>query len=104
MSEKVLMFSGGKDSTYLIKYCLENNIEIDEYLFCDTTLQLPIVYDWIDHIENYFDIDIRRKKPSVDFEEIRLKTADGQGRVNLGSERAGKDIRVVIMDVLENDS
>ncbi len=64
-----LMFSGGKDSTYLIKYCLENDVEIDEYLFCDTTLQLPIVYDWIDYVENYFDIEIRRKKPSVDFEE-----------------------------------
>lgn len=69
IEKTVLMFSGGKDSTYLIKYCLENNIEIDEYLFCDTTLQLPIVYEWINHIEWYFDIDIRRKKPSVDFEE-----------------------------------
>lgn len=36
-------------------------------------------------------------KPN-DFSEVRTKTADGQGRINLGSDRAGKDIRVVVLN------
>lgn len=42
-----------------------------------------------------------------DFEEVRKKTTDAQGRINLGVERAGKDVKVVVLgnpqdgDVLE---
>lgn len=63
------MFSGGKDSTYLIKYCRENNIDIDKYLFCDTGLNIPPVYSWIDRVEDFFDIEIEIKPPAEDFEE-----------------------------------
>lgn len=33
-----------------------------------------------------------------DFTEIRTKTADGQGRINLGKDYSGEDVRVVILD------
>jgi len=33
-----------------------------------------------------------------DFEEVRKKTADAQGRINMGVERAGKDVKVVVLD------
>lgn len=33
-----------------------------------------------------------------DFSEVRKKTADGQGRLNLGKEYAGEDVRLVILD------
>lgn len=36
-------------------------------------------------------------KPN-DFSEIRRKTADGQGRVNLGKEKAGEEVRLVVLD------
>ena len=67
--QNVLMVSGGKDSTYLIKYCLENGIPIDRCVFFDTTLHLPLVYDWIDELEQQFGIQIDRVKPKWDFEE-----------------------------------
>lgn len=36
--------------------------------------------------------------PPDDFEEVRTKTADAQGRVNLGIDRAGKDVKVVVIE------
>jgi len=33
-----------------------------------------------------------------DFSEVRTKNADGQGRINLGKEHGGEDVRVVILD------
>lgn len=33
-----------------------------------------------------------------DFSEILTKRADAQGRINLGKDRAGKDVKVVILD------
>ena len=33
-----------------------------------------------------------------DFSEVRTKTADAQGRINLGKEHSGEDVRVVIFD------
>lgn len=32
-----------------------------------------------------------------DFDEVRKRTADAQGRVNLGMDKAGEDVKVVIM-------
>jgi len=33
-----------------------------------------------------------------DFEEVRTKTADGQGRISLGASRSGEDIKVVVLE------
>lgn len=64
-----LMISGGKDSTYLIHYCQDLGIEVDRYIFLDTTLHLPPVYEWIDELEDRFNISIERRTPEKDFEE-----------------------------------
>lgn len=33
-----------------------------------------------------------------DFSEVRNKTADGQGRINLGKDYSGENVRVVVLD------
>ena len=66
----ILMLSGGKDSSYLIKHCKEKKIEVDRYVFSDTGLEYPPVYGWLDYLEKRFDIDILRITPSYAFEEL----------------------------------
>lgn len=71
-----------------------------------TSIQIPLIPDkeLIKITEKLVDIvDLKPKESGLfltpdNFEEVRRKTADGQGRINLGSERAGKDVRVVVMD------
>ncbi len=81
---RILMLSGGKDSTYLLKYCIDNSISVDRYVFLDTTLHLPPVYRWIDELEDRFNIEVERKKPEVDFEDKFYqihKTGNDKGEI-----------------------
>ena len=70
MSKTTLSVSGGKDSTYLIHYCLENGIDVDEYIFYDSELELPVIYDWLDELEKIFNIKIRRIPPKKNFYDL----------------------------------
>ena len=36
-----------------------------------------------------------------DFQEVRTKTADAQGRINMGLDAAGKDLKIVVIEVDE---
>jgi len=82
--DRVLMFSGGKDSTYLLWYCIEKHIKFDRVVFCDTTLKLPIEYSWIDCIEDYFNVNIERRKPKQKFKDKFYqvhKTGKDEGKI-----------------------
>jgi len=57
----VLSFSGGKDSTALGIYMLQNYPEIPlEFVFCDTGTELPETYEFIERFEAIFGVRIKR--------------------------------------------
>lgn len=63
----------------------------------DNESMRQIVKDLVEVVDINPDSSGLFLKPS-DFDEVRTKTADGQGRINLGIDRAGKDVKVVILD------
>ena len=51
----VVSFSGGKDSTALGIYLLENYPQLDlEFIFCDTGAELKETYEYIERFEAIF--------------------------------------------------
>ena len=42
-------------------------------------------------------------KLNINMEELKTLKADSRGRVNLGTDYADKDVRVAIVEVVEND-
>lgn len=57
----ILSFSGGKDSTALGIYLLEEYPQIPlEFVFCDTGAELPETYDYIKRFETIFGVTVTR--------------------------------------------
>lgn len=57
----VVSFSGGKDSTALAIYLLENYPKLNlEFLFCDTGAELKETYEYIERFEAIFGVTIKR--------------------------------------------
>ena len=51
----ILSFSGGKDSTYLAFYLIENGYPLDEAVMFDTGWEFPQMYDHIEKMRVYFE-------------------------------------------------
>ena len=66
----VVSFSGGKDSTAMLLKMIEQGIQIDCILFCDTGLEFPQMYEHIDKVERETGLTITRVKPDMDFEYL----------------------------------
>ena len=69
----ILSLSGGKDSAALALYIKEKYPEIHEkiqYYFCDTELELPELYDYLNKLEVYLNKKIVRLTPPVSFQHI----------------------------------
>lgn len=69
----ILSLSGGKDSAALALYIKENypNIHKEiQYYFCDTELELPELYDYLNKLEIFLGKKITRLKPPVSFQHI----------------------------------
>ena len=49
----IVLFSGGKDSTCMLLMMIENNISIDDIVFCDTGQEFPEVYRHIKDVQIY---------------------------------------------------
>ncbi len=49
----IVSFSGGKDSTAMLLKMLEEKMQIDEIIFCDTGKEFPEMYEHIRQIQNY---------------------------------------------------
>ena len=64
----VVSFSGGKDSTAMLLKMIEEKIDIDCVLFCDTGLEFPQMYEHIDKVERETGIHITRVKAENSFE------------------------------------
>ncbi len=71
MSKKVrhvLGLSGGKDSAALAIYLKQQNKNLNlEYFFCDTGVELPEVYTFLDKLEIYLEKPIKRLGSKKDF-------------------------------------
>ena len=69
----ILSLSGGKDSTALAFFMKENMPEIfekTELVFCDTELELPETYDYLNKIEIFLDKKITWLRPEKSFDHL----------------------------------
>lgn len=66
----VVSLSGGKDSTAMLLKMIENNMQIDIILFCDTGLEFPKMYEHLDKLEKHIGRKITRIKAKQDFEYL----------------------------------
>lgn len=46
----VISFSGGKDSTAMLLRMMELGYQIDEVIWCDTTIEFPAMYDHVNKV------------------------------------------------------
>ena len=49
----IVSFSGGKDSTAMLLRMLEENMQVDEILFCDTGKDFPDMLEHIEKVKKY---------------------------------------------------
>lgn len=63
----IVQFNGGKDSTCMLLMMLERGMQIDDIIFCDTTMEFPGMYDHINKVEKFISRPITRLKPPYDF-------------------------------------
>jgi len=81
----ILHLSGGKDSTALLIYILENNLPLDEIIFCDTTKEFPDMYNHLDQIEKSLNVSITRlKEKSFDYWFYQHKKTKGKNKGEYG--------------------
>ncbi len=81
----IAMLSGGRDSTALVLRLLELGEPVDHIVFCDTTLEYDIMYDYIDKLDTFFQRKYNKKivrlKPKNSFEHwIFGKTVKGDNK------------------------
>lgn len=67
---RVCSFSGGKDSTAMLLRLLEEGVQVDVILFCDTGLEFPALYDHIRKVEQNIGREITTVKCPDDFEYL----------------------------------
>ncbi|MGD9159637.1 MAG: phosphoadenosine phosphosulfate reductase family protein [Desulfobacteraceae bacterium] len=65
----IVSFSGGKDSTAMLLRMVEKGVAIDKIIFCDTTLEFPEIYDYLEKIQNYLGRKIEILKPSKSWDD-----------------------------------
>ena len=51
----IVSFSGGKDSTAMLLRMLEENMQVDEIIFCDTGKEFPQMYKHIEKVNQYIN-------------------------------------------------
>ena len=87
----IVSFSGGKDSTAMLLKMIENNMQIDEIIFCDTEKEFPEMYEHIKQVEKYINrkITILKSEKSFDyymFEHIKTRGKNkGKKRIWMGN-------------------
>lgn len=68
----IVSFSGGKDSTAMLLRMLEENMQVDEIIYCDTYKEFPQMYKHIEKIKKYikekYNKEITTLKAEKDFD------------------------------------
>lgn len=82
----ILSFSGGKDSTYLAIYLVENSYPLDEAVMFDTGWEFPQMYKHIEKMRAYLEnhnVELTVLKPKRSFDylmtEKLVKERNGGG-------------------------
>lgn len=65
--QRIVAFSGGKDSSAMLLRMIELDMPIDKIVFADTTLEFPEMYKFIDTMEQHIGREIIRVKPKTTF-------------------------------------
>lgn len=74
----IVPLSGGKDSTALAVYMLENHGDLPlEFVFTDTGAELPETYSYLKRFETIFGIEIARPT-ALDLPELEVRSKGGR--------------------------
>ena len=76
----IVSFSGGKDSTAMLLRMIEENMQIDEIIFCDTGKEFPDMYEHIEKIEKYIKRPITRLKADKSFDYYMFEHEKTRGK------------------------
>lgn len=76
----IVSFSGGKDSTAMLLKMIENNMKIDEILFCDTVKEFPQMYEHIKKVEDYIKRPITKIKAEKSFDYYMFEHIKTKGK------------------------
>lgn len=82
----IVSFSGGKDSTAMLLKMIENNMKIDEIIFCDTGKEFPQMYEHIRKVENYIKrpVIILKSEKSFDYYMFEYEKTRGKSKGQKG--------------------
>lgn len=112
----ILSYSGGKDSTAMLHYCLNNSIPVDEVIYVRDIFPYGwrLMYQYFKYIEKTFNIKITRlKTPMMDCLIkwgkpklphpycIHLKV---ETMINYLKEKYGKEGITILMGIRRNES
>lgn len=76
----IVNFSGGKDSTAMLLKMIENNMKIDEIIYCDTGKEFPEMYNHIEKVEKYINRPITKLKSQYTFEYYMFEHIKTKGK------------------------
>ena len=80
MEKHIVSFSGGKDSTAMLLLMLEKGMQVDEIIFCDTTVEFPEMYEHIKKVEKYIGRPITILKAEHSYEYMLLDHQKTRGQ------------------------
>lgn len=78
--KNIVSFSGGKDSTAMLLMMIEKDIQVDEIIFCDTTVEFPEMYQHIKKVEQYIKMPITILKKENNYEYMMFKHIKKRGK------------------------
>lgn len=67
--KRIVMFSGGKDSTAMLIKLIEEGERLDSIIFADTGLEFPEMYRYIDKVQDYIKREITIVKGDATFDD-----------------------------------
>lgn len=95
----VLAFSGGKDSTALLLYAIERDVDF-QVVFADTGHEHQITYDYLEYIEEKLNVSILRVKADLSkrIDKKREYIKNNWGKERITNNRGRKHIRRALTD------
>lgn len=80
----IVSFSGGKDSTAMLLRMLEENMQVDEIIYCDTYKEFPQMYKHIEKTKKYikekYNKEITTLKAEKDFDYYMFEHEKTRGK------------------------
>lgn len=86
----IVSFSGGKDSTAMLLRMLEENIQVDEIICCDTGKEFPQMYKHIEKVNQYINnnfgkqLTILKSNKSFDYYMFEYEKTRGKNKGKKG--------------------